>query len=208
MEKKFLIIWCMLYYMFLLKEITFAQNIKQNWEASHKENKIEIKIESKNTENLVQGIKFLRDRKYEEAARFFEKFLFSDMENLDELFGIGMASFGTFPYEIDKGIQYFRRKIDEKPTNYDLYHNAAILEIMGLVCDQKISMHLEKETKDNPKVHYILGLLYLLQSNNDLYKKECKILDEQNLILAQRLKSIYDKSKIFKQYLEERNKEK
>lgn len=223
MKKNFIIIkrgstYLLLSVFLIFNSILLAEENTQQQEqklVNDNQKGFDVKIELKDDKNLTKGIKLLTDDKYEKSAIFFEKYLLSNIESLDQLFGLGLVSFTMIPSKLNEGAKYFQKKIENSPENYRLYYYKAIFEIMSLEImnfsrDQTSNNYLEivKRYKPNSqKTHYILGLIYLLQGNHELYLNECAYLKDKNLNLSNRLKSVYDESQFFKKILKEVKRE-
>lgn len=180
----------------------------------NKEDTAILDIELKDT-ILTQGLNLMTAGKYEKAVSYFENYLLFRMHNLDELIGLAAISFGVIPHKLAEGAEYFQKKIENNPDNHHLYYYKTVFEIMNLeimnslydrMLDNRLSI-LEKYHAKYQKTHYILGLIYLLRGERDLYLGECAYLENKNPNLSKRLRSIYDKSKFLKKAIEEMKNE-
>lgn len=209
MSKRIVILCSVFLFIFIISySILLAEeNIQQQKQklVNYKQEGINTKIELKGSKNLEGGIEALNNSEYEKSAVFFEKYLLSDIENLDQLFGLSALSFGGFSFNLRKGVKYLESKIEKNSKDYQSFYYISIFHIMALSSEQKITNFLEisKPGINSSNLHYMLGLAYLLEGKERLYLKEVQFLKDKDDNLANRLSYIYDKSEIFKTYLKD-----
>ncbi|MGD0335830.1 MAG: hypothetical protein ABSB18_01835 [Candidatus Omnitrophota bacterium] len=166
----------------------------------------QISITIKEDRNLEKGIQLLNDNQYENATHHFEVFLLTNQKIFDSLMAVGAISFGGFHSKLNEGIQYFEKKIKGDHQDYNAFYFMAILRIMGLELNDKASSYLKMaidSSRDFPKIHYMLGLAYLLQGENKSYETQCLLLEKQDINLANRLRTVLDESPTFRNFLKE-----
>ncbi len=123
---------------------------------------------------LAEGNKLLRDKKYEEALRYFEKVLSKDGSNAEALYYAGTIYF--IQNNTQKGLDYLERSVVLAPNNVRLHFILAQTYETLLLTDQAVDMYLKvekmapvsQEAKEASKhVHILLGKKFGKQRNFD-----------------------------------------
>jgi tetratricopeptide (TPR) repeat protein len=163
-----------------------------------------IKLEM--DKKLKKGIDLLNRGKYEDAARFFESFLLTNPQIFDQLVAANIGSFNSLALKSGEGAGYFEKKVEAHPEDYLSAYYFGIFKIIGLSTDKESSEYLEKVPTHKinfNKLHYMLGLGYLLQGGEDLYLKEYNLLAKKSTKFAKRLKIAYSSSQAIQIFLKD-----
>lgn len=205
-------VWLILVALVFSNGLIFAaENIQEDKQkiAKPRQQGLAIRIKLKENKNWMEAVKLLNAGKYEEAIRPLEVYLLSEIEIFDQLIGLGMASLAIFPSQTQKGVDYFKNKIDKNQIDYRSIYNLSILKIAGLSEGEETINNLKETLKSNlnsAHVHYLLGLAYLLNNKKELYLNECDILEKQDAALAKQLRTVFDQCRVFQEYLKDRNR--
>ncbi|MDD5531148.1 MAG: hypothetical protein PHX21_14115 [bacterium] len=167
---------------------------------------LSLDLKVKMDKEFKRGMELLNENKYEDSVPLFENFLLTNPQIFDHLFAIGAGSFSFFSLKAGTAAQYFENKVKTNANDYFSAYYVGLFEVLGLKADSKGSEYLKKalQSKLNfDKAHYLLGLSYLLQGNQDLYLSECNFLKKRDIRLSEKLKMAYSNSQAIQVYLKD-----
>ncbi len=137
-------------------------------------------------ELIEKGLKALKDKRFKEAIKIFQKVIESMPYKIEAYLALGRAYVGLGEY--DKGIEYFNRAISIDANCKSAYISLGMV-YFKYKKNYKLSIYYFKKALQidpfDAFVHFSLGVVYSLNKEKKLALKEIEILKKLNKELAE-----------------------
>lgn len=176
-----------------MNNLSFGDNTEDKTSSLVKDDKYPKRLvvsESKIDTFAMQAISYMRKGEYEKSAYLLEKFILSGENIFNKIFYYDIHTFSQFNNELRKGVEYFDNEIVVNKEKCKLYYYRIIFKIMMFESKEYDKDNIAKifACKINPsKIHYMLGISYLIQGKKTEYVKECDELKRLNTKLFNKL---------------------